>query len=221
MRLRECSLLILTLLTVSLPAQASEWYPIDTGRSWVYSSPDGGAYSAAVETPESFAGSLVQPLQWDSGTRENLSQDEAGRVFHHGMTGAPDGSYLVHDPPFLRMDSELTPGHEWEAIYEVIHYSADGVETMRQQARITYRVIGVGPVDVPAGTFQAAEVLITRELETLPLYTFRDWYAEGVGWIRRTEENGTSVLFELEAYGPAAVPTESTTWGAIKSQYKD
>ena len=221
MRFRACSLLILTLLTMSLPAQASEWYPIDTGRFWAYSSPDGGSSSATVETPESFAGSLVQPLHWDSGARENLSRDEAGRVFHHGSTGAPDGSYVVFDPPFLRMDSELTQDHEWAAIYEVIHYSADGVEVRRQQASITYRVINVGPVDVPAGTFQAAEVLITRELETLPSYTFRDWYAEGVGWIRRTEENGTSVLFELEAYGPGAVPTEATTWGAVKSLYKD
>jgi len=221
MRFRACSLLILTLLTVSLPAQASEWYPIDTGRFWVYSSPDGGSYSATVETPELFAGSLVQPLRWDSGTRECLSQDEAGRVFHHGLTGAPDGSYEVFDPPFLRMESELTLGHEWEAIFDDVHYSADGVEVRRQQARITYRVINVGPVDVPAGTFQAAEVLITPEWETLPFYAFRDWYAEGVGWIRRTDESGTSDLFELEAYGPVDVPTEATTWGAIKSLYKD
>jgi len=221
MRFRACSLLIFTLLTVTLPAQASEWYPIDTGRFWVYSSPNGGLYSATVEAPELFAGSLVQPLNWDPGTRESLSQDEAGRVFHHGQTGAPDGSYVVFDPPFLFMDSELAAGLEWGATYEVIHYSADDVEVMRQQARMTFRVIGVGPVDVPAGAFQAAEVLITRELETLPVYTFRNWYAEGVGYIRRTEEDGTTVLFELESYGPGAVPTEATTWGAIKSLYKD
>jgi hypothetical protein len=220
MRLRECSLLILVVLAMSLPAQASEWYPIDTGRFWVYSDAGGGLLSAAIEAPELFVGSIVQPLQWDNGPRECLSQDEDGRVFHHGLTGAPDGSYVVHDPPFLRMESDLTPGQEWETIYEVVHYSADGVEVMRQQARISYRVIGVGPVDVPAGTFQAAEVLITRELETLSLYTFRDWYAEGVGWIRRTEEDGTSVLFELEAYGPGAVPTRNTTWGEVKSLYR-
>ena len=220
MRLRVCSPLILILLTVSLPAQASPWYPIDTGRFWVYSSPGGGASSATVDAPELFAGSIVQPLHWDSGTRECFSQDGAGRVFHHGLTGAPDGSYVVNDPPFLRMDSELTPGHEWEAVYEVIHYTADDVEVMRQQGRMTYSVVGVGPVEVPAGIFHAAEVLVTRELETLPLYTFREWYAVGVGWIRRTEENGTSVLFELESYGPVSVPTETTTWGRIKAQYK-
>ncbi len=221
MRLRECSLLILALLTVSLPAQASEWYPIDSGRFWVYSSPGGSSSSATVEVPDSFAGSLVQPLVWNSGVRENLSQDGAGRVFHHGLSGAPDGSYVVFDPPMLLMDSDLTLGHQWETIHEVIDYNADGVEVGRQQQHVTSRVIDVRPVDVPAGTFLAVEVLRTRDLSSLPSYTFREMYAEGVGWIRRTDENGTSVLFELESYGPSSVATEATTWGAIKSLYKD
>jgi hypothetical protein len=220
MRLRECSLLILALLTLSLPAQASEWYPIDTGRFWVYSSPGGGWYIATVQAPQLFAGSLVQPLQWEPGNRENLSQDGAGRVFHHGLSGAPDRSYVVFDPPFLWMDSELTVGHEWETTFDVIEYNADSVEVWRGWQRVTCRVIGFGPVEVPAGTFQAAEVLVTRDASSLPSYTFRNMYAEGVGYIRRTDESG-NVLFELESYGPLAVPTETTTWGAIKSLYKD
>ena len=221
MRLRECSLLILPLLTVSLPAKASQWYPIDTGRYWVYSGPGGGSYSATVEDPEPFAGSIVQPLLWNSGVREYLSQDGAGRVFLHGVT-YPDGSYVVFDPPILRMDSELTPGHQWEAIYEAIHYSAGGVEVGREQGGETFSVIDVGPVDVPAGTFLAAEVLHTIDLGSQPSYTFRDMYAEGVGWIRRTDENGTSVLFELESYGPGSGPlaVHPTTWGRVKALYR-
>ena len=220
MRFRECSLLILSLLTVSFPAKASQWYPIDTGRYWVYSGPGGGSYSAVVGAPESFAGSIVQPLQWSGGVRDNLSQDGAGRVFHHGMT-YPDGSYVVFDPPMLFMDSDLTPGHQWEAIHEVIHYSAGGVEVGREQGRETSLVINVGPVDVPAGTFLAVEVLRTREWSSLPIYTFRDMYAEGVGWVRRTEEDGTSVIFALESYGGGPLRTEASTWGAVKSLYRD
>jgi hypothetical protein len=219
MRLRECSLLILALSTASLQAQASDWYPIDTGRFWVYASPGGGSQSATVEAEESFAGSLVQPLRWDSGTGELLSQDGAGRVFMHGLNGAPDGSYVVFDPPWLRMDSDLTPGLMWEASYEVIEYDADGTETWRGQGRMTFHVVGAGSVDVPAGTFQATEVLITREQDTLPLYTFHDWYAEGVGWIHRTDESG--VVYELQSYGGGPVPTEAASWGAVKSLYKD
>lgn len=221
MRLRECSLMIFALLTVVLPAQASEWYPIDIGRYWVYSNPAGESFSATVEAPDSFAGSLVQPLLWDSGTREMLSQDEAGRVFHHGFTGAPDGSYVVHDPPFLLMDSELTLGHEWETILDVIEYNADSVETWRiVGARQTFRVIGFGPVDVPAGTFQAAEVLLTRDTGTTPYQQVRNWYADRIGLIRGTDANGTTVRFELEDYGPRGVPTKATTWGAVKSLYE-
>jgi hypothetical protein len=194
------------------------WYPIDTGRFWVYSSPGGGSYSATVGAPELFAGSLVQPLQWDPGNRECLSQDGAGRVFHHGLTGAPDGSYVVFDPPFLLMDSELTPGHEWQTTVDVIEYSADGVEVRRGWQRVACRVIGFGPVEVPAGTFQAAEVLITREASSLPTYTFRNWYAEGVGYIRRTDESG-NVLYELESHGGGALHSDAVTWGAIKALY--
>jgi hypothetical protein len=118
------------------------------------------------------------------------------------------------------MDSDLTPGHEWGADFDITQYNADGVVLWSGWGRMTFHVVGVGPVDVPAGTFIAAEVLITREGSTLPLHTFRDWYAEGVGWIRRTREDGTSVLYELESYGPVDVPTEATTWGAIKSLFR-
>jgi hypothetical protein len=206
MRLRDCSLLILILLTVSLPAQASRWYPIEEGRRWIYSSSTGGAHSAIIQAPESFAGSLVQPLQWDSGSREYVSLDGSDRVLLHGVT-FPDGSYVVYDPPILRMDSELTLDHEWETVYDAIQYTAGGVEVRRDQARSTFRVIAVGPVTVAAGTFPAAEVLRTEETGFLPDYSFRDTYADEIGWILRTDEYGSSVLFELEAFGEGGVPT--------------
>jgi hypothetical protein len=120
-----------------------------------------------------FAGSFVQPIQWYPGNREHVSQDGAGRVFHHGVSGYVDGSYLVFDPPALHMDSELTPGHEWEATYDAIRYSADGVEIGRESGRETFRVIGFGPVTVPAGTFQAVEILHTTDFGPLPYYAFR------------------------------------------------
>jgi len=220
MRLQNCSLLVLALLTVSFPAQASDWYPIDTGRSWVYSGADGRSHFATVGAPESFAGSLVQPLQWFPGSRENLSQDGAGRVFHHGVSGYPAGGYVVFDPPVLRMESELTLGQEWEVTYEAVYYDAGDVEVSRDQWRETFHVINVGPVDVPAGTFQAAEVRRTTERNGLPWYTFRESYAPGVGYVRRTEDDGTTVIFKLEAYWGGELRTEATTWGAVKALYR-
>ena len=219
MRLREYSLLILTVLAMSHSAQASPWYPIDTGRIWVYSDADGGSPSAAVEDPVSFAGSLVQPLHWNSGSREYLSLDESGRVLFHGVT-FPDDSYVVFDPPTLRMESGLTVGLEWETVTSAIQYTVDGVEVRREQARSAFMVIAVGPVTVAAGTFQAAEVLRIEETGYVPDYSFRDTYAEDVGWILRTDENGSSVLFELEAYGEGGVRTEVASWGAVKSLFR-
>jgi hypothetical protein len=211
---------------------------------WVYSTPGGGSQSATIEAPEPFAGLIVQPLRWDAGVREYLSQDAAGRILQHGVT-YPDGGYVVFAPSILLMDSELTLGHEWEAITDVIEYSADGVEVFRLRERSTFRVIDIGSVDVPAGTFHAAEVL--RTVERTPLaraafpsgaslrssaphgalfgqssfYAFRDTYAEGIGWIRRSDENGTSVLVELEACGVDGVPTEALSWGEMKWQFKN
>ncbi len=219
MRLRGCAVFILPLLAASLSAQASPWYPLDTGRFWVYSSPGGGSSSATVEAPEPFGGSLVHPVRWESGPRDLLSLDETGRVFQHASTGAPDGSYVVFEPPWLRMDSELAPGHEWATNFVAIEYSSGGAEVWRGQGSVTFRVIAIGSVTVPAGTFEAAEVLVTRVQDPLPLYTFRDWYSQGVGWIRRTDETGTSVLSELQSYGPVGVPVEVMSWGAIKLLY--
>jgi hypothetical protein len=216
MRFRYCSLLILTLLSVSLPAQASRWYPIETGRRWVYSGTFGS--SAIVQAPESFAGSLVQPLQWDSGAREYLSQDESGRIFQHGVTH-PDGHYFVFDPPMLRMDSELTLGHEWETVFDAILYTVGGVQVRRDQARSAFRVIAVGPITVPAGTFPAVEVLRTEDPGSVPSTTFRESYSEDVGLILRTNENGSSVLLRLIGYGTDGVPTEVSSWGALKLQF--
>jgi hypothetical protein len=143
------------------------------------------------------------------------------------------------------MDSELTMGHERESVTDVIEYNADGVEVFRLSERSTFLVIGVGPVDVPAGTFPAVEVLRTVERNPLDQavfpsgaslhspalhraslgqsysFAFRDAYAEGIGWIRRTNEHGTSVLVELEACGVNGVPTEALSWGAMKWQYKN
>lgn len=219
MLFRICSLLILALLTVSLPAQASRWYPIETGLCWFYSSPLWGSQSVVIKAPVSFAGSLVQPRHWDSGVREYLSLDGSSRVLSHGVTYS-DGSYVVFDPPILRMDSELLLGHEWETMYHSTYYTVDGVETRREQARSAYRVIALGPVTVAAGTFPSAEVLRTEETASLPDFLFRETYAENVGWILRTDESGSSVHIELEAYGEGGVSTEVMTWGGVKALFR-
>jgi hypothetical protein len=117
------------------------------------------------------------------------------------------------------MDSELTLGHGWETETDAIQYTVNGVEVRREQARSTFRVITVGPVTVAAGTFPSAEDLRMEETGFLSPSPFRDTYAEGVGWILRTDENGSSVLFELEAYGEGGVPTEVLSWGAVRLQY--
>jgi hypothetical protein len=219
LRFRACSLLILALLTVSLPTQASEWYPLDTGRHWEYSGPGGQPSSATIGNPTIFAGAVVKPMVWSTGNRENLSQDGAGRVFSHGVI-YPDGSYTVFDPPLLFMDSNLTPGHHWQLTYEVIFYTSSGVERDRHQSQFTCQVLGVVSVVVPAGTFLATEVLITTKSASNPEYSFHNSYAEGVGWIRRTNYNGTALLFELESYGPL-MPTKAATWGGVKALYRE
>ncbi|RKZ15922.1 hypothetical protein DRQ53_07720 [bacterium] len=218
MRIRDCYLLILILLTLNVPAQASPWYPIESGRIWTYSSTAGGPTTAVMQDPESFDGSLLQPLLWTSGTREYFSLDEFDRVLFHGAAFS-DGSFIVFDPPIVRMDPELMLGHEWETQTVSILYDHSGIEVRRVQARSSYRVIAVGSVTVSAGTFPAAEILRTEETGFLPGSSFRDTYAEDIGWILRTDENASSVLFELTGYGAHGVRTEISSWSAVKSRY--
>lgn len=235
MRLRYCPLLIIALLSVSLPVQASPWYPIETGHLWSYSQTGGEPVSAIVDPPETFAGVFAQPVHWNNGVIEYLTQDTAGRVFLHGMIH-PDGSFLFFEPPILRMDPDLTVGHEWEATYEVIHYNADDVEVARQQGRSTFHVLDIRPVTVPAGTFLAAEVLRTEQTDPptdsgvssgsspvspdqVGFTAFRDMYAEGIGWIRRTNEDGTWVFYRLQTFGVDGVPAQASSWGAVKSKF--
>lgn len=121
----------------------------------------------------------------------------------------------------LRMDSELTLGHEWETVCTITYYNAAGVEVEHHQGRESYSVISVGPFDVIAGTFAvAAEVLHkSGPVGSVP-YTFREYFAEGVGKIRQTQENPNFVTFELTSYGPL-VAIQPTTWGRVKALYKN
>jgi len=143
---RQLSLLVFVLLTVGVPAHASDWYPIDTGRSWSYSGTGGSTSSATIDAPAVFAGALAQPLHWNANVLEWMSQDGSGRVYEHGLT-YPDGSYVVFDPPMLRMDSDLTPGHQWETTFDRITYNVVGAEVGRVTAHFVYEVKGVGAVN--------------------------------------------------------------------------
>ena len=222
---------ILTALTLSLLVQASPWYPLGTGRTWVYLDVHRAILIAATtQPPETFAGATVIPLQWAPGPREFLSQDENGRVFEHGVA-YPDGGYLVFDPPMLRMENTLMLGQQWETLTTAILHAPDGAEIQRGFARSAFEVIAIGPVTVAGETFDAAEVLRTEESNLQPgaahapestksrfSTTFRDSYAEGVGYILRTDANGVSPSFILHSY-QGGVPTELASWGEVKSLF--
>lgn len=154
---------------------------------------------------------------------EYYSEDTSGQVFQHGVTNQ-DLTYVVFEPPVLRMPvlrmpASLTPGAQWETTYQAIYYSMDGVELGRQSGYSGFHVVGVGSIDVPAGTFVAAEVLRTEQVGATTT-VFRDWYAQGVGWIRRTDESGAVVQSHLDSDG-GPTPTKTVTWGAAKWRYRE
>ena len=220
MRTRDIALLALILSTASIQARASEWYPVATGRHWLYSDPYGGTVTATVQAPEMFEGTLVQPLLWETGGREHLTVDGSGRVLFHGVSN-PDGSYFVFYPPTIRMDADLTPGHTWESVTEAVLYTPEGVEYRRAEAVSTFEVLSVGPVTVPAGTFQAVEIRHTETSFLFPPVDVRDTFAEGIGWIRRTDASGFAVYFQLLGYGLDGVRNQDSSWGGVKALFSD
>ncbi len=227
MRIQERLSLLLVLVALAVPAQASNWYPIESGLAWVYSDTEGELHTGIIGAPISFHGATVQPLEWNSGSIEYFSDGGSGRVLQHGVT-YPDGNSIEFDPPILRMDSELTLGHAWESNTTAIYYGPDGVETARGWSRSAFEVLDVRSMEVAAGTFLVAEVYRTeaREDTEVPskreiLYNFREYYADGVGWVLRTDHSGTRKLFELEAYGPGGVSNDTSSWGALKAIYEN
>lgn len=240
MRFWNGLLLIAILLIPGLPARASTWFPIDAGRFWVYSSQGQGPASVTIEEQEEFGGSLTHPFRWNHGDREYLYENGAGQVYLHGVRFS-NGYYVVFDPPVLRMEPDLTLNQEWSTTTVVTQYTDTGAKLTGSIERFTYRVIAMGPIEVGAGEFDAAEVLVSVErgnspagaraaVAELPLTlaapasrratSVIDSYAAGVGWIRRTDENRISVIFELQDYGSTGVPVATTSWGELKARFE-
>lgn len=82
-------------------------------------------------------------------------------------------------------------------------------------------MLGVQSVTVPAGTFTATEILHSAEKDGQPYTTFHDFFADGVGWIKRTNADGSTILFELDSYGPSSVATEAASWGRVKTIFQN
>ncbi len=45
-------------------------------------------------------------------------------------------------------------------------------------------------------------------------------FAEGDGWIERTDATGNTIVLQLESYGPG-VAAEAPTWGWVKALYQN
>ena len=85
----------------------------------------------------------------DDGLRQYWSEDVDGDILLHGW--AIDGLAVQHEPPIRWVDVPLTLGKTWESTTQ----STFGTLVT------AFEVVALGPVTVPAGTFDCATVAYT------------------------------------------------------------
>ena len=218
--IRNRFLMVILLSAAALQAQASDWFPLENGRSWIYADSGGGTTSVDVHSQELFEGETVWPVVYSSGTHEYYSVDGDGRVLFHGLI-LPNDYSLVFNPPIVRMEASLVSGQSWESNVEAVMFTDEGEEYRREAYRASFTVVGTTTVSVLAGTFQAIEVQRLDESNLVFPISFTEAFVEGIGWVRRGDDSSQAILFQLEAYGVGGVASESMSWGALKALYSD
>jgi len=224
------SLMLVAALGVVSPVAAADYFPIVDGVIWAYhsSSPQwDDQYTTRFAGTEVVNGVTTRVMRFTGGQDDGLqhfwTEAPAGDKFLHGWS-APGGLHNEFVPPLLEVDAPLVLGKTWDVAT---------VGSLTGPLTVHYLVAAVGPVTVPAGTFQAFTIEIQLEwpaaLKALGVSVFgtrraasdaevdeRRMYADGAGLI------GWSVGWRVdELLGiDAPVGVEQVTWTAVRQLYR-
>ena len=94
----------------------------------------------------------------------------------HGFRRS-DGVLVTYDPGIVYLRWPMSVGESWSTTFTERH---DGA--VQGERTWTFRVEGRAPVTVPAGTFDAYRITITRTGEEFPVETI--WFAPNVGVVQ-------------------------------------
>ena len=225
----------LAFASLSRPASAQSYQPLASGLRWVFASPSGADRDTIISVgPTVFDGLNVVEFQYH-GFNEGLSNfwsvDPDGTVLFYGFD-LPAESFTVHYVPPMRMVvPPMITGHTWRDTIRSL--CLRGCEADTTPTISVSTVNSVGPLTVPAGTFEAAGVEMHAGFAAMGLrsgYTYLGtksvdprtsasaggsvrWWTDGVGLIQNWD--GWNLLsFD------SATATRVTRWGQLKSRYR-
>jgi hypothetical protein len=174
-------------------ASTNPWFPIDVGRVWEYEGEEDGETVelriTVLDETETVAGvttRVIEEREWIDGALVEVSRNffaatEEGTVcyfgedvdiYEDGVVVSHEGAWRADEPgnaPGIIMPAEPWPGVRFQ------------MELAPGIAEDEGRVVGSGPVTVPAGTFE--DTIRVREHNPLDGGTDFKVYAYGVGLI--------------------------------------
>jgi hypothetical protein len=192
------------LLPMTFAANAHEYWPLVDGAIYEFTGPDGGGTARVAVDGDYY----VMGFRSEQGDFAGLAltDDAEGRLLLHFWEDCVAGSghpyYSLIVTPHTFLDTSLAPGQVWVSIAST-HYS---------YSTLIGHVVSECELDLPAGSFTALEIQILTEM--LPLFPGGHFYlAPGVGVVKF----GNYELSSLQI----PVVTESTTWGEVKTLFRD
>lgn len=154
-------LLLVIVLTVSVPALAGSFFPLMPGATWTFANEPGATWTFSLGGPVLWHGALCHPRLEVSGAfvgRSYWSEDADGLVLLNGLeylTG--DGGVWYFDPPAVYLDPDLLPGEQFVSEAGVYEVTDSGNEFYGLQT-VTLTCLDRDPVTTPFGTYPAIAV---------------------------------------------------------------
>jgi len=198
------------------------YFPLRTGSSWTYSTPQGnmtwsvgsagGTNDSAEATMEIAMPEASMTVHWSCGSAGIVSYD-FGTLSVASMGDVASMDVVDSSGVYLPAADLLTPGYSWPNNYTVVmHVSQEGFSAdLTMTASETWTAAGIETITVPAGTFEALRVDGTESVTMGGFMGAEDvnvtvsvthWYAKGVGVVRYTPSTseGSNSGGELTSY---------------------
>ena len=196
------------------------YFPLRSGSSWTYATPDGtmtwsvggasGSDASAEATMEIAMPEVSMTVHWSCGSAGIVSYD-FGTLSVASMGDVASMEVIDSSGAFLPASDLLAPGYSWPNNYSlVMHVSQEGFAVdWTTTVSETWTVAGIESVSVPAGTFEALRVDGDESVSITGLgqdvnvtVSTTHWYAKGVGVVRYTSSTseGSNSGGELTSY---------------------
>ncbi|MCX6070534.1 MAG: hypothetical protein NTU91_06700 [Chloroflexi bacterium] len=198
------------------------YFPLRTGSSWTYSTPQGdmtwsvggagGSNDSAEATMEIAMPEVSMTVHWNCSSAGIVSYD-FGTLSVASMGDVASMDVVDSSGVYLPGADLLTPGYSWPNNYTVVmHVSQEGFSAdLTMTASETWTAAGIETITVPAGTFEALRVDGTESVTMGGFMGAEDvnvtvsvthWYAKGVGVVRYTSSTseGSNSGGELTSY---------------------